>query len=46
MELDFETPACKLYLFLISAKSAKEKGKNRKSTAACWCFEVGSSFSI
>jgi hypothetical protein len=33
--VDFATPACKLYLLFISAKSAKEKEKRDGCAAAC-----------
>ncbi len=42
--LDCEMPAYKHYLLFISAKSAKEKDKRDKSTAACRCFEVCSPY--
>jgi hypothetical protein len=36
--LDFETPACKLYLLFISAKSAKDKEQKRKKHCCLLVF--------
>jgi hypothetical protein len=44
--VDFEMPACKLYLLFICADAAQEKErKKKKSAAAHWCFKVCSPYS-
>jgi hypothetical protein len=40
IEVDLETPVCKLYLLFLLANAAQEKEQREEITAAHWCFKV------